>query len=274
MSVNVMAKWASRLSGRMKAEGKDQDLRRLALQDLELKNRTILEIGPLDRPIIAKAPDYRVFYLDHCSTEELRAKYEGNPVIRKDRIAEVDFVSLDGSLSKAAIGDNSFDRIVASHVIEHVPNLVGWLSDCCAALTPGGVLALVIPDRRYTFDFFRRTTPRAWIEAAHLGNYKRPGLDQVCDHFGNVAKIDTADIWAGRDVSQAPRHHDADSLSRAIADWNLGGYIDCHSWVFEYDGFAELIAWISERFSLNLKLRKIIPPVSGQLEFYAQLVRA
>ena len=165
-----------------------------------LRNRKILEIGPLDRPVIAKTADYQVFYLDHCSTEQLRAKYEGNPVIRKDRIVEVDFVSHDGSLSKAVIGDNSFDCIVASHVIEHVPNLVGWLSDCCAALTPGGVLALVVPDRRYTFDYFRRTTPRAWIEAAHMGDYKRPGLDQVCDHFGNVAKIETADIWAGRDV--------------------------------------------------------------------------
>ena len=133
---------------------------------------------------------------------------------------------------------------------------------------------MVIPERRYTFDHFRRTTPRAWIEAAYVEDYKRPGLDQVCDHFCNVAKINAADIWAGRDVSQAPRHHDARSLSGAIADWNAGAYIDCHSWVFEHDSFAGLMGWISARFSVNLTLRKIIPPVPGQLEFYAQLVRS
>ncbi|HXT08032.1 MAG TPA: methyltransferase domain-containing protein [Roseiarcus sp.] len=245
----------------------------IALQGVELKNRKILEIGPLDRPVVAKSTDWQTFYLDHCSTEQLIAKYQDNPVIHKDKIVQIDFVSEDGSLSKAAIGDNRFDCIVASHVIEHVPNLVGWLSDCCAALSPRGVLALVIPDRRYTFDHFRRTTPRAWIEAAHIERYARPGLDQVSDHFCNAAKVESADIWAGRDVSQAPRLHDALTLSRAIADWNAGAYIDCHSWVFEHDSFAELIAWISDRFSVNLKLRKIAPPVRGQLEFYVQLVR-
>jgi SAM-dependent methyltransferase len=273
MIANVRERWSALLSGRPRAEA-GEDLRALALEGLELRNRKILEIGPLDRPVVARAADRQVFYLDHCSTEQLKAKYEGDSVIRKDRIVEIDFVSPDGSLSKAAIGDISFDCIVASHVIEHVPNLVGWLADGCAALTPGGVLALVIPDRRYTFDHFRRTTPRAWIEAAHVEDYKRPGLDQVCDHFGNVAKIESADIWAGRDVSQAPRLHDAHTLSVAIADWSAGAYIDCHSWVFEHDGFSELIDWIAARFSINLKRRKIIAPVRGQLEFYAQLVKS
>ena len=274
MFANVRERWSALLSSRKRSGGASKDLRALALEGLDLESRKILEIGPLDRPIVARTADRQVFYLDHCSTEQLKTKYEGNPVIRKDGIVEVDFVSQDGSLSKAAIGDNRFDCIVASHVIEHVPNLVGWLSDGCNALTPGGVLALVIPERRYTFDHFRRTTPRAWIEAAYVEDYKRPGLDQVCDHFCNVAKINAADIWAGRDVSQAPRHHDARSLSVAIADWNVGAYIDCHSWVFEQDSFAELIGWISTRFSVKLSLRKIIPAVPGQLEFYAQLVRS
>jgi predicted SAM-dependent methyltransferase len=275
MAFDVRERWSAWASSRRLRAGEGpRDLRALALQGLELKNRRILEIGPLDRPIVAKSADREVFYLDHCSTAQLKAKYESNPVIAKDRIVEVDFVSEDGSLSKAAIGEAHFDCIVASHVIEHVPNLVGWLSDCGAALAPGGVLALVIPDRRYTFDRFRRTTPKAWIEEAYAGDYKRPGLAQVCDHFANVVKIETADVWARRDVSQAPRQHEAHWLGVAIADWQAGAYIDCHSWVFEHDDFAELIGWIRERFALNLKLKKVIAPVWGQLEFYAQLVRS
>lgn len=271
MFANVMEKWGVLRSNRNRT--KTHDLRTLALEGVDLTDRRILEIGPLDRPIVAKAPDRNVFYLDHCSTEQLRTKYQGDPVIRKDMIVDVDFISEDGRLSRATIGENRFDCIIASHVIEHVPNLVGWLSDCSRALIPGGVLALVVPDRRYTFDHFRRTSPKAWIESAYKEDYQRPGLDQVSDHFCNVAKISSADIWLGRDVSQAPRHHDGAALSRAIADWSAGAYIDCHSWVFEYDGFPGLMDWISTKFSLDLRVRKTIPPVRGQLEFYAQLVR-
>lgn len=247
------------------------DLRGKALDGLDLKGKRILEIGPLDRPVAKKGNGADVYYLDHCSTEDLKAKYAADPVINKDKIAEVDFVSLDGSVSREVIGDNNFDVILASHVIEHVPNLAKWLADNADALRPGGVLALVIPDRRYTFDYFRRVTPRAWIEAAHAGDFKKPGLESVCDHFSNVAHISSADIWAKKDVSQAPRIHDANTVIRALSDWHAGGYIDCHSWVFEHGSFRTLMEWLLPRFGIGMKVRRTIPPIKGQLEFYAQL---
>ena len=247
------------------------DLREMAMDGLDLKGKRILEIGPLDRPVAKKGKGSEVFYLDHCSTEDLKAKYADDPVIKKDKIAEIDFVSLDGSVSREAIGDNKFDVILACHVIEHVPNLAKWIADNANALNAGGVLALVIPDRRYTFDYFRRITPKAWIEAAHAGDFKRPGLENVCDHFSNVAHINAADIWARKDVSQAPRIHDANTVIRALSDWHAGGYIDCHSWVFEHDRFKDLMEWLFDRFSIGMKVKRTIPPVDGQLEFYAQL---
>ena len=248
-----------------------QDLRRTALAGLTLNDRRILEIGPLDRPIVGRSASPHVFYLDHCSTEALRAKYRDDPVVNKNAIVDVDFVAADGSVSDATIGTAKFDLIVAAHVIEHVPNLVGWLSDIASALNEGGTLALVVPDRRYTFDRFRRLTPRHWIREAAVNNYQRPGLRNVVDHFSNAVRISSADVWEGKDVSDAPHFHDAGIVQRATNDWQVGAYIDCHSWVFESDSFPDLVGWIAEEFGVPLRLAHLVPPIRGQLEFYAQL---
>ncbi|MEX3900116.1 methyltransferase domain-containing protein [Paraburkholderia sp. BR10954] len=48
-----------------------------------------------------------------------------------------------------------FDYVIASHVIEHVLDLVGWVHSLLAALKHAGRIVLAVPDRRYTFDYVR-----------------------------------------------------------------------------------------------------------------------
>lgn len=47
-----------------------------------------------------------------------------------------------------------YDWIIASHVIERVPDLISYLQQCEALLKSDGILSLVIPDKRYCFDYF------------------------------------------------------------------------------------------------------------------------
>ena len=47
-----------------------------------------------------------------------------------------------------------YDWIIASHVIEHVPNFISYLQQCEAMLKPDGILSFIIPDKRYCFDYF------------------------------------------------------------------------------------------------------------------------
>ncbi len=49
----------------------------------------------------------------------------------------------------------NYDWIAAIRVVEYAPDLVGFLNGCAASLREGGLLYVVVSDRRYTGDHFR-----------------------------------------------------------------------------------------------------------------------
>jgi SAM-dependent methyltransferase len=54
--------------------------------------------------------------------------------------------------------DHSLDYVVASHVLEHVANPVAALAEWYRVLRPGGIIYLVVPDRRATWEHQRPLT--------------------------------------------------------------------------------------------------------------------
>lgn len=115
-----------------------------------------LEIGALCKPVVPPAAG-RIEYVDHLPTEALREKYAADPNVDIDQIVPVNYVWGASTLPEA-VGDQRFDYVIASHVIEHVPDPIGWFKEIAAVLKPGGVLSLAIPDKRWTFDCRREVT--------------------------------------------------------------------------------------------------------------------
>ena len=112
-----------------------------------------LEIGPSHNPLMSKAAGFNVEVLDYLDASALRRKY-ANAGVDVSAVEEVDYVG-DGRPMTEVIGDRQrYDWIVASHVIEHVPDFVAFLVDCEALLKPGGSLVLAVPDKRCCFEFF------------------------------------------------------------------------------------------------------------------------
>jgi predicted SAM-dependent methyltransferase len=82
-------------------------------------------------------------------------------------------------------GAGSLDYFVASHVLEHLGNPIRALEEWTRALKPGGLLYLIVPDRRYTFDRPRRPT-----EVAHLfEDYERGTPDGDPTHVEEYAAM-------------------------------------------------------------------------------------
>jgi 2-polyprenyl-3-methyl-5-hydroxy-6-metoxy-1,4-benzoquinol methylase len=98
-----------------------------------------VEIGPLVNPIVTRQMG-PIRYIDHATTEVLRLKYADDPSIDVNKIVDVDYVWGDKSLEALTHAEAPFDYLIASHVIEHVPDLVGWLSEIRTILKPGGIL--------------------------------------------------------------------------------------------------------------------------------------
>lgn len=88
------------------------------------------------------------------TTEELRREY---PEMRNVALPEVEIVDDGETLS--GIAEGSQDFIVANHFLEHCGDPIGTIETHLGKLKPGGILFYAVPDRRYTFDFRRPSTP-------------------------------------------------------------------------------------------------------------------
>ena len=94
-----------------------------------------------------------------------------------------------------AVKGCSFDYVIASHVIEHVPDMIGWMKEVSEVLKDDGILSLAIPDKRYSFDFQREiSTPGMFIEA-YLRKNRKPTPQAIFDYFGLTAKVDVESAW-------------------------------------------------------------------------------
>lgn len=231
-----------------------------------------VEVGPLSRPVVRR-DEAEVYYVDHCSTEELKAKYSGDHA-HIEGIEDVDFVWRDQPLVDL-IGDKApLDFIIAAHVIEHVPDLRGWLGEMHDALKVGGRLLLIVPDKRFTFDFYRRLSSFEEVTQAWQEKRRRPGLRIVMDHFANVVTANTWALWDDYRTAEGQQyHHGPEFLEMAMRQHAEGQYVDVHAWVFTPWHFMHLMSRMVREMGLKFDLKFFMTTQDHDLEFYVQLER-
>ena len=76
--------------------------------------------------------------------------------LEKSRISEAAAVSkqaglVRGDISRLPFADAAFDKVLASEVLEHLPDDVTALREISRVLRPGGVAAISVPYRNYPF---------------------------------------------------------------------------------------------------------------------------
>lgn len=240
------------------------------VQYLDVSHGRGLEIGPLMAPIVTPA-DGEIYYLDHASTEDLRAKYEHDPAVSVDRITPVDFVWGAQTIAEATSGKAPFDYVVASHVMEHVPDLLGWLNEITTVLRPGGRIGLALPDRRFTFDVRRRPSDVPDVIEAYLLKLRRPSVRATFDHFYRFVEVNVGQRWHG-EVGYKPTDFDYQT-ALALATTSAVGqeYVDTHCWVFSDKELLELLRLLAQTDLLRLSVAGFTPTAVGDHEFFITL---
>ena len=205
----------------------------------------ILEIGGGCNPRYVKAGHPNTYHLDHCSTEELRAKFAADPVVAHQvhKIQPIDFVFTGTPIETLVPAALRFDLIYGSHVLEHQVDLIGHFQSLEKLLKPGGRVIEMIPDLRTCFDALRYPSVTSDALLVHL---KHPPIHQGKQLFDYLSR----EI----DKNHGYRMHDADfdgvrfrsSLQTAydamLASERPGApYRDTHAWTFTPKSFRLLM---------------------------------
>ena len=234
-----------------------------------------IELGPLDKPIMAKRDGHLLEIVDYLDTAGLRERYGAELHVGVDAslIEEVDHVSHGQSLTELIGNEGSYEWIVASHVIEHIPDLVSFLQDVERMLSPTGRLGLVIPDKRYCFDHYGELSTTGQLLDAYQERRTAPTAGQVFDYFSRTAQVNGAIAWGQvRGVIPELMYgvDDArDGYRRSLDGDDFGGEIHC--WRFTPESFRTII---SELNSLGLSSLGIVAEHDTVgIEFFATLGR-
>jgi len=88
----------------------------------------------------------RVTALDYSFPELVDVKNTYYAMVDAGEIeADAESGSIRGDALKLPFDDNTFDRIIASEVLEHIPDDTGAIAELTRVLKPGGTMAVTVP---------------------------------------------------------------------------------------------------------------------------------
>jgi SAM-dependent methyltransferase len=239
--MNIQKRISSKIKGNLHAS-------RPWLSKVDTKRR-ILEIGPLCSPNIKKEPDVNVFYADIRSTEDIKKFYSNDINVPLDKVVEIDYI-IETSYSECFEKMDKFDYVIATHVIEHIPQLILFFQDISKILNQNGKLCLSIPDKRFCFDHFRYPTSFAESYDIYIkGNTNNPV--RVFDHLLNYTINDPVFWWKNRNsFEQIPKTNERLEIAKNLYIRSLDNeYIDVHFNVFTPNSF---LVFLYNMLSFNL----------------------
>lgn len=249
------------------------------LAGLDVSRQLGAEIGPLGRPLVNKT-EGPIIYVDYADTEFLRQKYAQDSCVDTSQI-QVDAVWGEQTLQQAILSYTQskhpveLDYVIASHVIEHVPDLISWLQEIRSILKPTGQLRLAVPDRRFTFDYLRRNSDLPAILNAYVNKARRPNTQCILDFCLNEVVVDVTDAWAGKLDETALQSKHAHTLEGALAvakdALDNGTYHDIHCWTFTPASLADLFAQLAQHNLLDFACVNFHDTDFNEIEFFVTM---
>lgn len=239
------------------------------------RSMSIVEIGASHQPLVPKAGGWNTTVVDHVTEAELKLKYFGQVASIAD-IEPVDIVWNQGSLSDkfppGALG--TYHAVIASHVLEHLPDPISFLKSCEALLRPDGKIFLALPDKRHCFDFFGQLTLMAdWLTAYNM-KAETHSKRTAFNHVAYAVKSRGMLAWGDSSLEDPCLVHTLDQAIgsyRAASDQGSGVYADYHAWRFTPASFALLMLETAYVAGLDLRARECTTAIGH--EFFVVIDR-
>lgn len=224
----------------------------------------VLEIGPGCAP---KFKGGNVRYFDVKTRDELEQRYRNDPKVNQIP-DEIHYIDPTGSLTRVK---DKFDIVFSSHVIEHTMDLVIHLNEVELVLKEGGLYVVVVPNKKFTFDYFK---PVSVIEDVLARHFTRHGT--------NPLSLRSMLMEVNRRTHNSPERHwrgdhgevrlDKENMLKSIARFEdtannsvaMSGY---HNWIFTEESFLEIIDAVHELELTSLRVHESYNTPFGGMSF-------
>jgi SAM-dependent methyltransferase len=224
------------------------------LARLRRDSALLLEIGPSTSPIAAKRDGWNTKVVDHADRNGLIEKYAGHANVDVSRIEDVDYVWTGGPISDVVPSElhGKFDGFIASHVIEHVTDIIGFFTSAAKLLKQDGVVILAVPDKRYIFDAFQPVTTTGDVLRAE-GLSRHPPASAF-QHYGYAVSSGGSITWGQSPTQPLNFIHSFDEATEALKIYaNDDQYHDLHAWHFTPAAFELIILELNRLGKIDLR---------------------
>jgi SAM-dependent methyltransferase len=163
----------------------------------------------------------------------LRQQY---PELQEVGLVEADI--LDNGETLSSIADNSWDFLIANHMIEHCQNPIGTLENFLRVIKPGGIVYMGVPDKRYTFDIERPLTSLDHL----IRDYKEGPEWSKIGHYDEYVRL----------ADKVPEEQVAGRMQHLL---DIDYSIHFHVWTAET--FPEFLAYCQEKLSHRFEIEHL-----------------
>ena len=242
------------------------------LRGIERETMYGIEIGPFFNPIAPKAKGWKtvtVDFADQAALLRTARNHEASVICEMaDNIEPVDVVWRDCRLDEAClkIRPEGFDYLIASHVIEHLPDLVEFFKQIAAlARRDHFILSLAVPDCRLTFDFFKPLSNTANVLQAHREQRKLHAPETLFDAFAYQIHQNGIGCWIPNSVGILTLPYSLDVAHRKYIHYLLGiingsqAYLDAHCWYWTPSSFELMVLELNHLGYIDFSVTESIP---------------
>ena len=136
-----------------------------------------IEVGPGHHPFALPLPGVDVAFVDRWSPQEGHDLFPQLGPYAAQPDVKVDF----NTDRLGPIADGSQDFVIASHVLEHLAEPLGFIAEMHRVLRPGGIALVLLPDRHRTRDRNRAPTPLRHLVAEHEAGVQETSDDHLVE---------------------------------------------------------------------------------------------